>query len=282
QKITFGRDTAYFMGDDGSSQEGIFKVNNGYFYFDGKGNQTISGHFVEKDDNVYYYDHNNVMAIGWTFIGYDKYYFNPTGALIGNGPVRKILDISENNEKINWEEVKDSGVIDGVILRIGYGYDLNDPFNQIDKTFIYNYNECKRLGIPVGLYLYSYGESLEDSTNEAKRIISLLGLLNIKPHDLAFPIYYDLEEFRDASLPLTEMAVNFSEIIKSAGFNPGIYASTYYYYDFLDYDAIKNYSLWVAQYADFCEFKYSMDGWQYTSIGLIPGISTNVDISVWF
>ena len=63
-----------------------------------------------------------------------------------------IIDVSYHNGVINWERVKASGCA-GAILRCGYGDDIA---SQDDKQWIRNLAECERLGIPVGVYLYSY------------------------------------------------------------------------------------------------------------------------------
>ena len=64
----------------------------------------------------------------------------------------KGIDVSSCNGFINWELVKASG-IDFAIIRIGYG---NNTSAQHDKRAIRNMDECTRLGIPCGCYIYSY------------------------------------------------------------------------------------------------------------------------------
>lgn len=55
----------------------------------------------------------------------------------------KGIDVSEWQEKIDWEKAKN--YIDFAILRCGYG--MNDTF-QDDEEFERNINECERLNIP--------------------------------------------------------------------------------------------------------------------------------------
>ncbi|MFQ7551159.1 MAG: hypothetical protein ACLRMZ_13610 [Blautia marasmi] len=61
----------------------------------------------------------------------------------------KIIDVSEHNGRIDWEEARKH--IDGVIIRCGYGM---DQANQDDKYWKRNADECTRLEIPFGVYLY--------------------------------------------------------------------------------------------------------------------------------
>lgn len=257
-------------------------VIDGIAYDFGQSGHLISGWERKNDGYTYYRDANNNYLKDWQYIAGKKYFFNSLGQQIGKGAVKQIIDVSEHNT-VNWNTVSSKSGIDGAILRIGYGFDEKDIYKQIDKKFIQNYKECKRLGIDVGIYLYSYGVSVEDAKGEATRVVKLLKDLGINPSDLSFPIYYDLEEYHNLSKDtLTKMAVEFSKIIEAAGYKAGIYASTSYYNEFLDYGAIKNYSIWVAQYNYHCTYKNPFDGWQYSSTERIPGISGNVDMNVWF
>jgi hypothetical protein len=63
--------------------------------------------------------------------------------------------------------------IDFALLRAGYGDTLSYP-NQIDTQWVRNYSECKRLGIPVGVYFYSYATTTTMAEREADSCIALL------------------------------------------------------------------------------------------------------------
>lgn len=69
---------------------------------------------------------------------------------------RFLIDVSEHQGVIDWEQVKDH--IDGVILRCGYGMDIA---SQDDKQWARNVAECERLGIPYGVYIYSYATNTD-------------------------------------------------------------------------------------------------------------------------
>ena len=126
-----------------------------------------------------------------------------------------IIDVSYHNGVINWERVKASGCA-GAILRCGYGDDIA---SQDDKQWIRNLAECERLGIPVGVYLYSYATCDRQAQSELDHILRL-----IKGHTFQLPIFLDVEE------PGTQgYAPKACEIVceglKAAGYTPGIYAS---------------------------------------------------------
>ena len=63
------------------------------------------------------------------------------------------IDVSEHNGTINWDKVK----VDFAILRLGWIGNTNN--HTLDKQFEKNYKECKRLKIPVGVYVYNYCNS---------------------------------------------------------------------------------------------------------------------------
>lgn len=63
------------------------------------------------------------------------------------------IDVSQYQGLIDWEVAKDH--IDFAIIRCGYGQDIP---GQDDNLFKRNADECTRLGIPFGVYLYSYAK----------------------------------------------------------------------------------------------------------------------------
>ena len=83
--------------------------------------------------------------------------------------IQKIIDVSEHNGKINWEKARSH--IDGVIIRCGYGMDMT---SQDDKHWKRNADECTRLGIPFGVYLYSYANTEGKSRSEAAHVLRLI------------------------------------------------------------------------------------------------------------
>ena len=63
-----------------------------------------------------------------------------------------VLDVSRWQGGIDWDTVKASGRVHGVMLR-ALGSRSGTPY--IDPMFETNYSACTRLGIPVGGYYYS-------------------------------------------------------------------------------------------------------------------------------
>lgn len=185
----------------------------------------------------------------------------------------KGIDVSSWQGSINWEKVNSE--IDFAILRAGYGSDLA---KQDDKTFKANADACTKLGIPFGVYLYSYADNVEKAKSEAKHILRV-----IKGYKLTYPVYYDLEDANTtgkcSNAKILQMAKAFAEIIEGAGYTVGFYANKYWWTTKLTDSWYNGYSRWVAQYYDKCTYTGKYDIWQYTSSGKVSGINGNVDMN---
>ena len=182
----------------------------------------------------------SLMAAGdpyWEEENGVRSFYDGYGNLVYGRGTKKIIDVSEHNGKIDWEAVKASGV-DGAIIRLGWGYLGEDVY------FDYNISECNRLGIPYGLYLYSYAYDANFAYAEAVGTAEMLKDANV---NLSYTFYYDLT---------------------------GVLNSP---------KVILPYVSWAAEYGPQLQFtnRYytGAQGWQYTSSGTVSGVSGRVDIS---
>lgn len=98
--------------------------------------------------------------------------------------VKHGIDVSKFQGLIDWQEVKKH--IDFAIIRCGYGSNLE---SQDDPYFKRNADECTRLKIPFGVYLYSYATNEREALSEAEHVLRL-----VKDYQMAYPVYYDLED----------------------------------------------------------------------------------------
>lgn len=178
----------------------------------------------------------------------------------------RVIDVSEHQGTINWDAVK--GNIDGAILRCGYGDNIA---SQDDKQWKRNADECTRLGIPFGVYIYSYAANDDQARSEAEHALRL-----VKGYKLSYPIYLDLEE-AGTEAGAIQRANIFGDIIEKAGYWCGIYANTNWWTNYLV--GLERFVKWVAQYNSTCTYKGKYDIWQYTSSGSISGIAGGVDLN---
>ena len=197
-----------------------------------------------------------------------------------------VIDVSEWQGDIDWAKAKADGV-EGVIIRLGYG-----EGNNADKKAQRNISECKRLGIPFGIYWYSYADTPALAKEEGTDVVAKLKQFGVNPSDLAYPVYYDLEKWTwEGHQPPTDPNVynnivnNWYSALQSAGYkNLGVYSYTSYLQGPLKHADIYAKTTWVAQYGarmGFDSFPTNSRGWQYTSSGKVDGISGNVDMNAF-
>lgn len=197
-----------------------------------------------------------------------------------------VIDVSEWQGDIDWAQAKADGV-EGVIIRLGYG-----EGNNADKKAQRNISECKRLGIPFGIYWYSYADTPSIAKGEGADVVAKLKQFGVNASDLAYPVYYDLEKWTwEGHQPPTDPNVyndivnNWYSALQSAGYkNLGVYSYTSYLQGPLKHADIYAKTTWVAQYGarmGFDSFQTNSRGWQYTSSGKVDGISGNVDMNAF-
>lgn len=197
-----------------------------------------------------------------------------------------VIDVSSWQGDIDWAKAKADGV-EGAIIRLGFGWD-----NDADAKAQRNIAECKRLGIPFGIYWYSYAEDVDGAKHEGNDVVSKLRQMGVSPSDLKYPVYYDLERWTwTGHTPPTNPNVYngivnaWDGALQSGGYqNLGVYSYTSYLQGPLNNANIYAKTRWVAQYGariEFTAFGTNDRGWQYTESGQINGISGSVDMSAF-
>lgn len=162
---------------------------------------------------------------------------------------KKGIDVSSNNGIINWEQVKNNGY-DFAIIRLGYG---NDESRQDDSQFIRNVNECERLGIPYGVYLYSYALNLSEALSEVSHALRLLK--NVKSN-FKYGVWFDMEDADNykkrhgmpSNQTLVDICYTFCKHIEKAGYFAGIYASLSWLNNQLNNSKLDRFDKWVAHW----------------------------------
>ena len=183
----------------------------------------------------------------------------------------KGIDVSKHQGVIDWNAVKPQ--IDFAIVRAGYGM----YSSQVDAQFERNYAECKRLGIPVGAYWYSYAKSEAEAIKEAELFISVLS-----GKQLEFPVYFDIEDRSQAGLGkelITAMCFSFNRRMEQAKYFAGVYSNTDWFTNRIDSSVNREFTPWLADYRSNYNKTLSRDIHQYTSSGKINGIAGRVDLN---
>ena len=197
--------------------------------------------------------------------------------ILADGATAQGIDVSEHQGRIDWNAVKASG-IDFAILRVGFG--APSWGGRVDYQFNRNISECERLGIPYGVYIYSYAFDNQQAADEASMVINCLS-----GHNPRLPVYYDLEDnsiiANGRQTGIASRAQVFCNRISAAGYEPGIYANLNWFNNILTDSVFKSSSWdhWIAQYNSQCDYTGNYSFWQYKSNGKVPGINGNVDMN---
>ncbi len=188
------------------------------------------------------------------------------------------IDVSKWQQVIDWEEVKESG-IEFVMIRLGTQIGPGKE-SKLDDYFIRNIVEAKRVGLKVGVYYYSYASSTAEAQRQAMWVSRQLF-----PYKLDLPVVFDWECYHlfnsfDISLyDLNQIADSFLKVIERNGYRPMMYGSKNYLQEIWN---LLEYDVWLAHYTKKTDYSGDYKMWQFTNVGIVPGIDSFVDIDLLF
>lgn len=230
----------------------------------------LTGDLANKYDIWYQVHVSNIGWMGWTSngsqagtVGYNQRIEGIHIQLLSKGSaapgttndsyrikVTQGIDISEHNGDIDLTPYKNQFVI----IRAGYGWSSNpssasvNNFSQIDKKFVENVNKCERLGIPYGIYWYSYATNADEARKEAETFYQVtknynpsLGFWMDEEGDKWKANHNSNYQNRDN---ITNVVNSFTSTMRNHGKNIGVYAS----YNWFEKYISTNDPRWVAHY----------------------------------
>lgn len=186
------------------------------------------------------------------------------------------IDVSKWQGDIDFSKLKASGV-EFVIIRVGSSNGLNGE-NFVDSKFIQNVKNANAVGIPVGIYFYSYASTIDRAISDAKWIVE-----QIKDYKVDLPIAFDWEnwgsfnKFDVSFFGLTNIAKGFMDTVKDAGYDAMLYSSKTYLENIW---LPTSYPVWLAHYTKNTNYTGEYSFWQMCSNGRVDGISGDVDINI--
>ena len=220
---------------------------------------------------------------GFSVVGnYNSYSDIYQGSFTDNTTIlAKGLDVSKHNHlpdgnggylPLDWQKIKASG-FDFVILRAGF-IGVKDPVFEMD------YAGAKAAGLDVGVYFYSYANTVEKARAEAECLLEF-----IKGKSFEYPIYFDIEETSltaHGKQQLTDICIEFISIIQQHGYFGSLYSNNNWLVNYLDADRVTAlFDVWYARYpttgvlneATWNTEKYGkqMCMWQFSKTGTIDG-----------
>ena len=173
---------------------------------------------------------------------------------MNNAAMAVVIDVSGHDGLIDWDSAKEH--IEGVIIRIGYG---DDYAYQDDKQAVQNMDECERLGIPYGVYIYSYAMTMQETESEISHTLRML-----KGRNPVRGVWFDMEDADEYKKNhgidiyalvcpdnLIVICIRFIEEMHSRGYITGVYANYDYYKNVLDTNRLymtDGFNMWLAHW----------------------------------
>ena len=192
------------------------------------------------------------------------------------------IDVSAFQGKINWKQVKASG-IRFAMIRLGYrGY--GQAGNMVEDEYArYNLKEAQKAGLEIGAYFFSQATSIDEVDDEIFFFMQILG-----DTKLTMPIVLDWEYISDTARTahvdartLTDLQKHFCKTMVDFGYQPMVYFNWSLSDRRLYLNGLEDYPFWLALYQDRMTYPFRVEMWQYTCTGRVPGINGDVDINVF-
>lgn len=197
------------------------------------------------------------------------------------------IDISRWQDKIDWDTLVRNNDLAFVIMRAASG-------TRVDGFFGSYVVDCKRVGIPFGLYFASTAKTVDDAKKEAALAIEMAR--KYKPD---YPIWYDMELDYQRKLgksAVTQIVKTWLDTVSAADIRCGFYSNRDWLNNVFDYAKLKGYPLWYAAYPSTKQKKLTgapKDNrskltypeaviWQWSDNGKVPGITAPVDLNVCY
>ena len=155
-----------------------------------------------------------------------------------------------------------AAVREGVQFVIIKGGGADDGY-YIDSKYERNYEEAKKLRLPVGVYWFSRALSAEDAIKEADYFYDHI----VSGRQFELPVFIDVEHRRMLALDksyLTTIVKTWCDKMEEKGCWAGIYSSLSAFRSEMDDDRLQDYTHWVAQWSSVCDYtKTSLGFWQF-------------------
>ncbi len=187
------------------------------------------------------------------------------------------IDISHHQGDINWQQLKDDGIIDKFPVRF-IMIKATEGATKVDENFLDNFYQAREYGFTRGAYHFY-------SVHSSAREQAAFFIKNVSLENGDLPPVLDVEykpknqtdeAFRQSVLEWLEM------VERHYGVKPIIY--TYYKFKmkYLNDSVFDDYPYWIAHYyVEKVEYEGPWKFWQHTDVGRLPGIKGYVDFNIY-
>ena len=177
----------------------------------------------------------------------------------------KAIDLSKYNIITDYKVMAQQ--IKYVFIRVGYRSSSSGNIIE-DDSFKKHIENCLANGVNVGVYFYDQSINETEANEQADWVLD-----KIKPYNVTLPIYIDSEAMKDhngradniSKDQRTKNVLAFCNRIQDKGRISGIYASDSWFKSMINFDQVKNYSIWCARYSTQKPTIFKYDIWQYGS-----------------
>ncbi len=187
------------------------------------------------------------------------------------------IDVSHHQGRIDWDELRDHGLIDERPIRFVM-IKSTEGATKMDENFIDNFYQAREHGFTRGAYhFYSVYSSAKDQANFFIRKVKL------ENGDL--PPVLDVEHKPKGQTPaeFQQSVLEWLRIVeKHYGVKPILY--TYYKFkmQYLNAPVFDQYPYWIAHYyVNEVAYQGPWKFWQHTDAGRLPGIKGHVDFNIY-
>lgn len=232
----------------------------------------INGNVTAKDFMLYVKEKSSNTSSNLT---YTK--FSDIVSLHKTGTTKVGIDISKWQGDIDFDALKSSGV-EFVIIRIGTQLGFHES-SLVDPYFKKNIEEATRVGIPIGIYYYSYATTSLEAKEQAFWVASQLN-----DYSIDLPVAFDWESWQyfnglNMSIhDINDVASTFLYEIEKLGYDGILYGSKYY----LNHIWETTEPVWLAHYTSKTDYENSYKLWQLCDNGKVDGIDGFVDINIMY
>ena len=187
------------------------------------------------------------------------------------------IDISHHQGKIDWQELKDHGMIDEFPVRFVM-IKATEGATKVDENFEDNFYQAREYGFTRGAYHFY-------SVHSSAKAQAAFFMRKVKLENGDLPPVLDVEHKpkNQTDEEFKQSILQWLEIIETHyGVKPIIY--TYYKFkmQYLSDPVFDDYPYWIAHYyVDQVEYEGKWKFWQHTDVGRLPGIKGNVDFNIY-
>lgn len=186
----------------------------------------------------------------------------------------KGIDVYNGSGAINWPQVKAAGY-SFAMIKSSEGHTL------ADASMARNLAGAAKAGLHTGVYHWIHAETVAEAVQEADFFLKL-----IRGCKMAYPVALDIEQstiLRLSKQQLTNVILAWCQRVQQAGYYVILYVNLNVLRNHLEWNRIKQYDIWLAQYNKTMTKEFPVAIWQHSETGRVPGVkggTDNVDLNM--